>query len=468
MQNPYPTVTATTTTVELAMSKWFDRQKNSFLKQRPSFLQAPSVESKQFEQLFRYAFNCFRLFALTPGQMTSQKEGFVVRDTRWMKLTVSVLVVLVWIALVESFRVDYGTALITGIANHIQLITNTIALTVAWIVPQLKASELQAILEGYLVIDRELSSYKLPDLTRPTKGNFLLRYGLVLLGLTFLVAYDGFVSFGKPHSPPEWYWLATQIPFVVQAMGIFHAFLLISWLHERFQHLNALVEQYYRQGLEFSAKKVATAFATPIKLTDGSALVNVVLDDTSNRRELADDLQILAIVSRSIDLAEKIESYFGPLFLTVYTALFTVTTIQSYYCYLHLNSIDERRGLSVESLVLSGGIILANVIAIVALPFICERVEQESKLLMSFLSKLSMRPGQQAQHSSIWFSNLIASVRFSALGFFTINYNMLSGLVAGLVTYLIIFIQFNSMVPAGKDDLHFARSKNPRPQMDSN
>ncbi|KFB50052.1 AGAP011915-PA-like protein [Anopheles sinensis] len=449
------------------MSKWFDRQKNSFLKQRPSFLQASSGESEQFEQLFRYAFNFFRLFALTPGQMSSQKEGFVVRDTRWMRFIVIVLVLLVWIALIESFQVHNRTALITGIANHIQLITNTIALTVAWIVPQLKASELQAILEGYLVIDRELSSYKLPDVTRPTKGSFLFRFALVLLGLTLLVAYDGFVSFGKSHSPPEWYWLATQVPFVVQAMGIFHAFLLISWLHERFQHLNALVEQYYRQGLDFSTKKVAIAFATPIKLTDGSSHANVVLDGTPNRRELADDLQILAIVSRTIDLAQKIESYFGPLFLTVYTALFTVTTVQSYYCYLHLNAIDERRGLSVESLILSGGIIVANIITIVALPFICERVEQESKLLMSFLSKLSMRPGQQAQHSSIWFSNLIASVRFSALGFFTINYNMLSGLVAGLVTYLIIFIQFNSMVPAGKEDLHMARSKYPRHERDS-
>uniref|UniRef100_A0A182JMX1 Gustatory receptor n=1 Tax=Anopheles atroparvus TaxID=41427 RepID=A0A182JMX1_ANOAO len=437
------------------MSKWISQQKVSFRKQ------LPGGELEQFEQLFRLAFNGFRVFAITPGRMAREKDGYAVRNSHWMRLVVCALVTLAWIALVRSFFMEKRAAQITGIANNIQLITNTIALSVAWIGPQLKASELQAIFDGFLVIDRELASYRLPGGHLLTRAKFLTNYVLVLLGLALLVVYDGFVSFGKPDTVEVWYWVTTQVPFVVQGMAFFQAFLLISWLLERFQHLNALVEQYYREGIGFSPKQVATAFATPIKLAREGHRGDVVLDESSTgRRELADDLQILAIVSRTIDLAQKIESYFGPLFLTVYTALFAVTTIQSYYCYLHLNAIDQQQGLTFESLVLSGAIIVANVVTIVALPYACERVEHESKLLMSFLSKLSMSPSaRMAQHSSIWFSNLIASVRFSALGFFTVNYNMLSGLVAGLVTYLIIFIQFNSMVPSDKTDLHTSRSK---------
>uniref|UniRef100_A0A182P7Y2 Gustatory receptor n=1 Tax=Anopheles epiroticus TaxID=199890 RepID=A0A182P7Y2_9DIPT len=442
------------------MSNWVNKRKVSIVNLAPqpkSVATSPASSEHEFEQLFHFAFKCFRLFALTPGQMEKQKDRYIVRNTRWMMLIVLLLVLVAWVALVETFFVESRTALITGIANHIQFIMNTVALTAAWVVPQLKADELGLILDGFLIIDRELSSYNVQEVTGGKSVPFLLRYAVVLLGLVSLTIYDGFVSFVQLNSIEVWYWLSHQIPFVIYALAFLHAYVLIYWLQVRFRRLNMLVEQYYRQGHIFApTRQTIISFATMVKLdeeTPGSEELHPV-----GRREMSDDLQVLAIVSRTIDLGQKIEAYFGPLFLTVYTALFSVTTIQSYYCYLHLTS-KGGKGLSIESLILSGGIILFNVIAIIALPYICEQVESESKLLMSYLSKLSMKHGQVAQHSSIWFPNLISSVRFSALGFFTINYNMLSGLVAGMVTYLIIFIQFNSMVPAGKDDTHLTRKQ---------
>uniref|UniRef100_A0A182MMB6 Gustatory receptor n=1 Tax=Anopheles culicifacies TaxID=139723 RepID=A0A182MMB6_9DIPT len=442
------------------MSKWINKRKVSIINlpaPPKSVVALPTVGETEFEQLFYFAFKCFRLFALTPGQMVKLKDRYVVRNTRWMMVIVIVLVLVAWVALVETFFVKSRTALITGIANHIQFIMNTIALTAAWVVPQLKPNELSTILDGFLIIDRELSSYNVPEPAGSKRVPFMLRFGVVLLALFSFTLYDGFVSFVKLSTIEVWYWLSHQIPFIVYALAFLHAYVLISWLHARFRRLNTLVEQYYRQGHIFMSERHQTiiSFATMIKLDEETPENEDI--HPIGRLEMSDDLQVLAIVSRTIDLGQKIETYFGPLFLTVYTALFSVTTIQSYYCYLHLTSkVDQ--GLSIESLILSGGIILFNVIAIVALPYICEQVESESKLLMSYLSKLSMKHGQVAQHSSIWFPNLISSVRFSALGFFTINYNMLSGLVAGMVTYLIIFIQFNSMVPAQQDDIHQTRS----------
>uniref|UniRef100_A0A182TAE6 Gustatory receptor n=1 Tax=Anopheles maculatus TaxID=74869 RepID=A0A182TAE6_9DIPT len=444
------------------MSKWINKRKVSIINLAmppKSVATLPVTGDFEFEQLFHFTFKCFRLFALTPGQMTKQKDRYIVRNTRWMILIVLLLVLGAWIALVETFFVESRTALITGIANHIQFIMNTIALTAAWVVPQLKPDELSSILDGFLIIDRELSCYNVHDTAGSKRMPFLFRFGIVLLAISSFTIYDGFVSFVKLSTIEVWYWLSHQIPFIIYAMAFVHAYVLIAWLHARFRRLNTLVEQYYRQGhMSASERQTIISFGTMIKL-DEETLGHEDIHPVG-KREMSDDLQILAIVSRTIDLGQKIEAYFGPLFLTVYTALFSVTTIQSYYCYLHLTSKDDAEGLSIESLILSGGIILFNVIAIVALPYICEQVESESKLLMSYLSKLSMKHGQVAQHSSIWFPNLISSVRFSALGFFTINYNMLSGLVAGMVTYLIIFIQFNSMVPAGKDDIHQTRKHN--------
>ncbi|XP_053660346.1 gustatory receptor 23a-like [Anopheles marshallii] len=439
------------------MSKWINKRKVSIINlplPAKSVVALPAPGECEFEQLFYFAFKCFRLFALTPGQMVKQKDRYIVRNTRWMMLIVLLLVLVAWFALVETFFVENRTALITGIANHIQFIMNTIALTAAWVVPQLKPNELSTILEGFLIVDRELSCYNVHEPAGNKRVPFLLRFGVVLLALLLFTLYDGFVTFVKLSTIEVWYWLSHQVPFVIYALAFLHAYVLISWLHARFRSLNTLVERYYRQD-NTPERQTIISFATMIKLDDETH-ENEDTHPVGLRRETSDDLQILAIVSRTIDLGQKIEAYFGPLFLTVYTALFSVTTIQSYYCYLHLTSKVDR-GLTIESLILSGGIILFNVIAIVALPYICEQVESESKMLMSYLSKLSMKHGQVAQHSSIWFPNLISSVRFSAFGFFTINYNMLSGLVAGMVTYLIIFIQFNSMVPAEKDDIHQTR-----------
>uniref|UniRef100_A0A182QBP4 Gustatory receptor n=1 Tax=Anopheles farauti TaxID=69004 RepID=A0A182QBP4_9DIPT len=437
------------------MSKWFNKRKVSVLNLRPPVRQGG--DAGEFEQLFYLAFKCFRLFALTPGQMPLEKGRYTVRSTRWMMVIVLVLVLTAWFALVETFFIESRTALITGIANHIQFLTNTIALSAAWIVPQLKANELGAILDGFLTIDRELSAYSVLEHVGASKRvAFLVRYVTVLAGLATLTLYDAYVSFVQLDTMEVWYWLSHQIPFIVYAMGFLYAYVIISWLQARFRQLNKLVEQYHRQGHIFT-RHATIVFSAHIKLDERVPTQQQEDLPSIGRREHSNDLQVLAIVSRTIDLGQKIEAYFGPLFLTVYTALFSVTTIQLYYCYLHLNSKPDQ-GLSIESLVQSGAIIICNAIAIVALPYMCEQVESESKLLMSYLSKLSMKHGQTlAQHSSIWFPNLISSVRFSALGFFTINYNMLSGLVAGMVTYLIIFIQFNSMVPAGKDDTHQSR-----------
>ncbi|XP_049546988.1 putative gustatory receptor 28b [Anopheles darlingi] len=440
------------------MSKWINKQKVFAFPLSP--LKLPSVKSgtggdsdTSFEELFHFAFKCFRCLGLTPGEMRREKGRFIVQNTRWMMLIVAMMVLVTWATLIESFFIETRSALITGIANHIQFLMNTIALTTAWIMPQMQPRELEAILDGFLIIDRELCTYNASLVQPPVKTKFIMHYLFVVCALVILVAYDGFVTFSDIQTGRVWYWVFHQIPFIIYAMAMLAAFVLVYWLLARFKHLNKLVEQYYREGQLCDAKPaMSITFSETVQIEDNTK------DAISlGEREYFSEVQILAIVSRAIDLAQKIESYFGPLFLTVYTALFTVTTIQSYYCYLHMTVQKYSKGLTIESLFLSLSIIVSNVITIVALPYICEKVENESKLLMSYLSKLSMKNGQIAQQSFIWFPNLISSVRFSALGFFNVNYSMLSGFIAGMITYLIIFIQFNSMVPGDVDDVHYAR-----------
>lgn len=46
---------------------------------------------------------------------------------------------------------------------------------------------------------------------------------------------------------------------------------------------------------------------------------------------------------------------------------------------------------------------------------------------------------------SIWVHPMVSYMKFSAYGFFTIDYNMLCGFMTALITYLVIFIQFYAL-----------------------
>lgn len=46
---------------------------------------------------------------------------------------------------------------------------------------------------------------------------------------------------------------------------------------------------------------------------------------------------------------------------------------------------------------------------------------------------------------SIWVHPMISYMKFSAYGFFTIDYNMLCGFMTALITYLVVFIQFYAL-----------------------
>lgn len=53
---------------------------------------------------------------------------------------------------------------------------------------------------------------------------------------------------------------------------------------------------------------------------------------------------------------------------------------------------------------------------------------------------------------SDWLDPMLSSIRFSAFGFFHINYNMLFGFISALITYLVILIQFNSLSNTNFDE----------------
>ncbi|XP_055591220.1 uncharacterized protein LOC129743264 [Uranotaenia lowii] len=430
------------------MFKWLSKpgSKTQIIHQQPQY------RSDEFQELFIFMVKCFRQFGLCPVRIEQVRGKPRFEMSRFLVVAVVFILLSTWVALVASFFLKFKTPMITGIANHIQFITNAMALTATLAVPIFKYNDLNGIFEDFNVIDDELNYFNVKLYQSQLKCSFLKCYIVHVLFLIMSTIYDAHVMLILGRGTQLWLWFFHLLPFILYSLAFMQAFTMIKWVKIRIQHLNSLIEQYYRYP---PLDRIGN---NKFKV---SSLVTLTLDvekseTTETCEELAVNNRILTIVSKTIDLASRLESYNGLIFLFGYLALFSVTTIQVYFCYLFMLINKPEQGFSINTFGLSLTIIIGNLVAILALPYICEQVGNESKTLMSYLSKLSMKYGQNVQ-SSIWFPNLISSIKFSALGFFNINYNMLSGFFAALITYLIIFIQFNSIVPAKENEVHLVR-----------
>ncbi|XP_062716257.1 uncharacterized protein LOC134291890 [Aedes albopictus] len=383
--------------------------------------QQTSSKQNEFYELFVFVVKCFRPFGLCPVKVSYIKGRPKIESNRLLTAVVAFALATVWAALVGSFFVKYNTPLITGIANHIQFITNVLAVSVTLGVPIFKCTELNGILEDFAVIDEKLSYFSMNLYQPQLKTSFWRCYVVHILFLVVSSSYDAHVMLIIGHDARLWLWFYHIVPFMLYSLAFLMAFTKIKWVKIRIQQLNRLIEQYYQYPL---LEKIENKFKI-------SSVVTMKIEDLEENtiettEELAIGNRILPIVSKTIDLATRLESYNGLLFLFGYLALFCVSTIQVYYCYLYVTLGSPEGGFSINSLALSLVIIAGNLISILALPYICEEVGNESKTLMSYLSKLSMKHGHNMQ-SSIWFPNLISSIKFSAVGFFDVSYSMLSG-----------------------------------------
>lgn len=142
-------------------------------------------------------------------------------------------------------------------------------------------------------------------------------------------------------------------------------------------------------------------------------VIDTIEDITMNNR-------VQIIIIKIVDLSSRLGSYYGLVVLFGYVALFAETAIQMYHSYLHVANVNSKHEVSIHALVLSSMIMVRNLMAIVALPYVCEEVAIESKTLVDSLTKLSLKTD-----SWKWLPNLMLSIKFSAAGFFDIDYRML-------------------------------------------
>uniref|UniRef100_A0A7G3AEA5 Gustatory receptor n=1 Tax=Lutzomyia longipalpis TaxID=7200 RepID=A0A7G3AEA5_LUTLO len=363
-------------------------------------------------------FKQFRIFGVHPinriigggGKNTPESFRDVARD-KWSTVLVVILLTIYWFGIVMSFFMDHkGNDKISAISNIIQLILNAVALTTILTNGLLKFRTFDNILQEFALIDENLRG-----VGRAIKyhRSLILSRSILLTFIGYLIlsiVFDCYVTVIRYEMTPIWYWIVATLPSVVYSMCLLQAMFIITWISTRCHLVNSiLLCGSHHQNLHHHERNLPT-------LTHCGCLHGTTIPHHYH----------------------------------------------SYFCrHLHPGLLHLRHsnyngdcsrhfGISIWSLLVSLNIVLMNVFLVISLTTICERVNSETVEILQNFSDLQINKEVPAE-LSIWLHPMISHMRFTAFGFFSIDYTMLCGFMTAIITYLVIFIQFYSLDPIHGD-----------------
>lgn len=295
-------------------------------------------------------------------------------------LVVVLSVFLYWVGVVLTFMEDRSKSHnLSVIANWIQILVNAIALTVALTYPLLQKKTISSIINSFERVDKELISLNIKfNYSEETRR---YRFAILVCGFLLLSSsvYDFFVTIIYVKTLKPWYWFVTILPLMIYAFALSQAFLVIGFIKKRCQLINQIMWEFYSSDktLWVNAKNVT--------------LISIFSDNnpTISLSELFSRLFIS--LNELCELTEYVELFFGPLILTTFAAIFCVTSIQLFYCYLYIISASKGNDYSFWALVQSFNIILINLMLIIGITSVCESVSTQARKTLQLLSKLQIR-----------------------------------------------------------------------------
>lgn len=276
------------------------------------------------------------------------------------------LVLLYWLGVGLTFMEDRAQShVLSVIANWIQVLTNAIALTVAVTYPMMQKETIRSIMKAFERVDQELNcldikvNYK--DDTKKYRM-FLLTCVIILLGTSM---YDFFVTVLFLKTLKAWYWFVTILPLIVYSLALSQAFIMIGFIKKRCQSINQVMWEF------LSTDKA-------LVLNEKNMAILSILNETRSTISLSELFSKLFIsLNELCELTQSVELLFGPLFLTTFGAIFAVTSIQLFYCYLFIQQVTSQNIFSICGLIQSLDIIWINLTLIIGITSVCEGVSIE-------------------------------------------------------------------------------------------
>lgn len=388
-------------------------------------------------------FTFYTICGVSPSVLS--KTGQIPKLNRINSLLSLLLLILYWAGfVVVSDRKGLNDTGISRVSNFIQLLVNAAAYTVTIANPLWKFKFYSRIISRFNKIDDQLEDIK-ARVDQQSGPKIFYGITVAVFGFFFVhTLFDFHVEVVQKHRNPL-FWIVYSVPLMVYATSLHQTIFFIFAIHKRME----LIGRYVRTRHVENHFKTSSVYYT-LQVT---RCVTPEQESTGKLFKLIKDIYLLC---------EDVEEFSGPGTLVALGATFAVSSIQSFHAYTIALATWDESVVALVGLFRSTNLLVVNLVLVFALCSTAELVYKDvSAILASAMRDKSNEPASQNGYST-WLNPMLTRIKFSANGFFQLNYNMLFGYISALITYLIILIQFNSIsTTPGPPEQHSAKSQNP-------
>ncbi|EAA44231.1 AGAP006450-PA [Anopheles gambiae str. PEST] len=390
----------------------------------------------------------YRLLGLAPFELNTSR----VRLSKPFCCAVGGFVTLYWTAMVSSIATsNHANDRISRISNYFQLITNAIMLTAILLMPAFRLRNFAEVTRALRKLEQDLQQDAIPTNCRQmARWNIGIVVGTVTV-LLLATAFDCYVTVFRGFIRVD-YWIITILPQFVNVIAVTQVVLLLLYINARFRKLNQLLEEEQhpvagRKRFERASRLAGNMPANePKKMSLHVIEVHGCGIDAANLKHLQLP-KVLYRYNDLYDICKLLDRYFGLLFLLTFTSIFIVTTIQLYYSYTILYWFTGENGFTIWSLMVCLNTISINLGVLLTIVLLCEKISNKTKHANDLLADLQLRgsrymSSEEVIKLTVPFQAPNKVFKFSAMGFFQIDCNMLCGMIGAITTYLVIYIQF--------------------------
>lgn len=358
---------------------------------------------KLHSKVFRF-FGVVPIYRITPGGLPKFNVP--------MLAGVAIFLFIYWTGIIFTFLIDkHLNDKISIISNWIQMLSNSFALTATLLCTVTKCADFDSIIGQFEKIDQNLLAvgHEIDYATQLRRSRLV-----VLIHLTSMAAvmgYDFYVTIDMYAMTSIWYWLISITPLFVYSMCLYHAMFMIFWIKIRCSLVNKTLKTIRsnatpKGGILFVQPHSDTFYTeTKEKTTSPRPPSNGQerMQFRDNRigkslvRQKSMDLdmnvlsQLFSVMNDLCKLSRKIDEYYGLFFLTSIGALFSITSIQVYYCYVTAISFNEELKFSMWTLMVSINLVTVNLSLICGITTVCENVSNEATRILQNFSAMQIK-----------------------------------------------------------------------------
>ncbi|XP_053676599.1 putative gustatory receptor 2a [Anopheles nili] len=389
----------------------------------------------------------YRFTGLAPFELHANR----VRLSKPLCCAIGGFITLYWTSMVSSIVTsNHANDRISRISNYFQLFTNAIMLTAILLMPAFSLRNFAEVTRALRKLEHDLQKDAImSNYDQMARWNIGIIAGTLTV-LLVVTGFDCYVAVFRGFIRVD-YWIITILPQFVNVIAVTQAALLLLYINGRFRTLNQLLqdEQHPVVGRKVFVQHDRMTGATAIEPKKPTLHV-IELHGCGMDEATMKHLQLPKVLYRYNDLydiCKMLDRYFGLLFLLTFTSIFIVTTIQLYYSYTIMYWFTGENGFTIWSLMVCLNTIFINLGVLLTIVLLCEKISNKTKQANDLLADLQLRGSRHMSSEEVIkltvpFQAPNKVFKFSAMGFFVIDCNMLCGMIGAITTYLVIYIQF--------------------------